>query len=100
MGREPVPFYLEHPMKTWQACTLFAAAVIGALLMAGGPRDTAAQPVAAPNVRWHVVTIERAQRAGNSVARDAVLVDGASGQTWIMTNAEGLEPAWLPLPRK
>ena len=83
---------------------LFAAVLAGVLLVstlrdAGTP--ALAQPAVAPAARWQVVTIERKMRRDqDGVARDAILVDGDTGQTWIMTNAEGLKPAWERVPQK
>ena len=83
---------------------VFAAALTAALLVstfhnAGTP--ALAQPAVAPAARWQVVTIERKMRRDqDGVARDAILVDGETGQTWIMTNTEGLKPAWERVPQK
>ena len=90
--------------KLFHALPLAAAAVTGAVLVSvfqDANAPALAQPAAAPDARWHVVTIERSSRgAPEGIARDAILVDGNSGQTWIMTNAEGLKPEWLRVPQR
>ena len=90
--------------KLVHAMPLAAAAVTGAVLVSlfqDANAPALAQPAAAPAARWHVVNIERSsRRAQDGVARDAILVDGGSGQTWIMTNAEGLKPEWQRVPQQ
>lgn len=88
-------------MKTWQACVLSAGAAATALLLVTGDRNATAQVGAAPDARWHVAVIERSGfEDPTRIMRDAVLVDAATGQTWMMTNNRGLEPAWVLLPQR
>ena len=88
-------------IKTWQAGIISAGIVAAAILLAHGDRDAAAQVGAAPDARWHVAVVERAGfEQPERIVRDAVLVDGATGETWIMVKSNGVPEAWVPLPRK
>ena len=82
-----------------------AAAVGGALLASIVDRPAAtpalAQPAPAAALRWQVVTVERSQREEpERIIRDAVLVDGVLGDTWILTKARGQDTEWVRVPKQ
>ena len=89
-------------LKTWQACVLSAGAVAGALVLSAGNRTATAQGSgAAPDARWHVAQIQRSSYdESERILRDAVLVDGVTGQAWILSHNRGAEPTWMPIARK
>ena len=93
------------PPKLFHATLLCIAAAATTVLLVGVNNATStpalAQPAAAAPARWHVVNIERTGSVEHArVMRDAVLVDGETGQTWIMTNQEGAHPSWVVVTRK
>ena len=88
-------------IRTWQACILAVGIASAAVVLAPGDRNAAAQVGAAPDARWHVATVERSSFENpERIVRDTVLVDGATGETWIMIKANGVAEAWVPLPKK
>jgi hypothetical protein len=89
-------------LKTWQACVLSAGAVAGTLVLSTGNGTAAAQGgAAAPDARWHVAQIQRSgYEESERIQRDAVLVDGVTGQTWILSHNRGANPTWLPIAQK
>lgn len=88
-------------LKTWQACVLSAGAVAATLVWSAGHRTAAAQGGAAPDARWQVAQIQRSgYEESDRIQRDAVLVDGVTGQTWVLSHNRGANPTWLPIARK
>ena len=83
---------------------LFAAALTGVMLVStfhNAAAPALAQPADPRAARWQVVTVQRSGRdLPARVAHDAILFDGDTGQTWIMTNAEGLKPEWVRVPQQ
>ena len=84
---------------------ILLAAALTAVLLVSTFYDTTTPALAqSPDpraTRWQVVTIQRSGRdLPARVAHDAILVDSETGQTWIMTNAEGVAPGWERVPQK
>ena len=87
-------------LKTWQACVLSAGAVAGAMVLSTD-RSATAQVGAAPDARWHVAQIQRSSYdESERILRDAVLVDGVTGQAWILSQNRGGDPTWTLIARK
>lgn len=87
-------------LRTWHACILSAGAVAAALVLSAD-RGASAQVGVAPQPGWHVTVIERSTlQTAERIVRDAVLVEGTTGRTWILTKSEGTDPQWVPISKK
>ena len=87
-------------LRSWHACIL-SGGVVAAACILSADEQAPAQAGAAHDHRWQVTVIERSTlQTAERVVRDAVLVDLGTGQTWIMTKAEGLDAEWVPVLRK